>query len=175
LRANAKSLGIDPDQIGAVGGSAGGHLVGLIAAGSDVEAFQGNGGNQDFSSRLQAAIVLAGPLQLATGPVADRSRKEPQKSNANKWLGKTVDEAPELYKLASATTHLSKQCPPILFMAGEFDKPERNQATREALSQLGVETGIVVVPGGKHGCWNRHPFFLPMIDEMHQFLSRTLR
>jgi acetyl esterase/lipase len=174
LRAHAKALGVDPERIGAVGGSAGGHLVGLMAAAAQVESLQGEGGNQDYSSRLQSAIVLAGPLELAAGPVADRSRQEPQKSNANKWFGKTVDEAPELYKLASATTHLSEQCPPILFMAGEFDKPERNLETRRKLMSLGVETGIVVVRGGKHGCWNRHPFFLPMIDEMHLFFGRTL-
>ena len=27
---------------------------------------------------------------------------------------------------------------------------------------------------GKHGCWNRHPFFLPMIDDMHAFLAKQI-
>ena len=69
------------------------------------------------SSRLQAAVVMAGPMELATGPVAERSRNQPEQSNTNRWLGKTIDEAPELYRLASPFTHWSKESPPILVHA----------------------------------------------------------
>ncbi len=175
LRANAKKHFLDPSRIGAVGGSAGGHLVGVMATAPHLKEFQGNGGNADESSALQSAIVMAGPLELATGSVAKRSREQPKKSNSNKWLGKTIDEAPELYKKASPITHVTQKTPPILFMAGEFDKPERNKATRDKLKALGVETGIIVVKDGKHGCWNREPWFTPMVAEMDKFFRRTLR
>jgi acetyl esterase/lipase len=151
LRAHADEHGVDSRRIGAVGGSAGGHLVGLMATSTSITSLQGSGGNSDQSSQLQAAVVMAGPLELATGPVADRSRKEPELSNSNKWLGKTVDEAPELYRLASATTHLSASTPPILFMAGEHDKPARNIATRRRLHELGIQSDIRVYKNGKHG------------------------
>ena len=55
LRANAQRYHLDPDRIGAVGGSAGGHLVGLMASGWEVPELQGGGGQSDQSSRLQAA------------------------------------------------------------------------------------------------------------------------
>ncbi len=67
LRANAAKYGIDPDRIGAVGGSAGGHLVGLMATGWKEKTLQGDGGHADQSSRLKAAIVMAGPMQMTTG------------------------------------------------------------------------------------------------------------
>ena len=175
LRANAKKLGLDPNRIGAVGGSAGGHLVGLMAAAPHVAKLQSDGGKSKVSSQLQAAIVLAGPLELATGPVAERSRKQPKKSNSNRWLGKTVDEAPDLYRLASPYTHLSKKTPPMLFMAGDRDKPERNAATRKKLKTLGIATGIVVVKDAKHGCWNREPYFTPMVKEMDAWFRKHLR
>jgi len=175
LRANADKYHIDPQRIGAVGGSAGGHLVGLMATAPHVKEFQGTGGNPQQSSQLQAAVVLAGPLELATGPVAEKSRKDPKNSNANKWFGKTIDEASELYRQASPFTHVSKQTPPMLFMAGEFDHPERNQGTRDKLKTLGIETGIVVVKGGKHGCWNREPWFSPMVNDMDKFFRRSLK
>lgn len=175
LRANAKRFGIDPKRIGAVGGSAGGHLVGLMATAPNINEFQGNGGNADVSSTLQAAIVMAGPLELATGPVAEKSRKQPKQSNANKWFGKTIDEAPELYRKASPFTHVSKATPPLLFMAGELDKPERNAATRKKLTSLGIPTGIVVVAKGRHGCWNREPFFTPMVNEMDRWFRQHLK
>ncbi len=174
LRAHAKELQIDSQRIGAVGGSAGGHLVGLMATAPHVAEFQGTGGNQEQSSELQSAIVLAGPLELATGSVADKSRKDPENSNANKWFGKTIDEDLELYKRASPLRHVSRATPPILFMAGEFDYPERNEATRERLRALGIETGIIVVKDGKHGCWNWEPWFTPMAEDMDRFFQRTL-
>ncbi|MCA9164402.1 MAG: alpha/beta hydrolase, partial [Planctomycetales bacterium] len=104
LRANAERLRVDPQKIGAVGGSAGGHLVALMAAAPQVASLQGDGGNVDQSSALQAAVVMAGPLELTTGSVAERSRTGGDSSNANRWFGKTIDEAPELYELASPYT-----------------------------------------------------------------------
>lgn len=171
LRAHAADFGIDRQRIGAVGGSAGGHLVGLLAATARVTELQGNGGNQDASSAIQAAIVMAGPLELATGPVAEKSRKQPDQSNSNQWLGKTVDEAPELYRLASATSHLDATTPPMLFLVGELDQPPRNLAARQTLRELKVPTGIAVYKDGPHGCWNRSPWFDPMVDDMDQFFG----
>ena len=174
LRANAKQYGIDPKRIGAVGGSAGGHLVGLMATGSHVKELQGES-NDEQSSALQAAIVMAGPMELASGPVAEKSRNDPENSNSNKWLGKTVDESPELYKLASATTHITKDTPPILFMVGEHDQPLRNLATRQRLAELGTPTGVRVYADGKHGCWNRQPWFDVMVDDMDVFFREHLQ
>ena len=175
LRSQAKQYHVNPEQIGAVGGSAGGHLVGLMAAAPHVKALQGDAGHQDQSSALQAAIVMAGPMQMASGSVAERSRKNPKKSNSNQWLGKTIDEAPELYKLSDAYLHLSEKTPPLLFMTGEHDHPERNAPSREKLKSLGVKTGVKVYPNGKHGCWNQLPWFNDMVADMDQFFQEHLK
>ena len=173
LRANAKEYGIDPQRIGAVGGSAGGHLVGLMSTGWQEPELQGDGGHADRSSRLQAAIVMAGPMQMTTGSVADKSRKGD--ANANHWLGKTIDEAPALYALADAHLHISKQSTPILFMTGEHDTPERNQPSRDKLKEAGVWTGLKIYKDGKHGCWNRLPWFNTMLDDMDAFFKEHLK
>lgn len=175
LRGKAKQYHVNPQQIGAVGGSAGGHLVGLMAAAPHVNALQGDAGHQDQSSALQAAIVMAGPMQMASGSVAERSRKSPQKSNSNQWLGKTIDEAPALYELSDAYLHLSEKTPPLLFMMGEHDHPERNAPSREKLKSLGVTTGVKVYPNGKHGCWNQLPWFNDMVVDMDQFFQEHLK
>jgi acetyl esterase/lipase len=175
LRANAKEQGIDPERIAAVGGSAGGHLVGLVAAAPDLPELQGDGGNPEQPSRLQAAVIMAGPLDLTTGRVAERSRKDPTQSNTNRWLGKTIDEAPELYRLASPQTHLSASTPPILFLHGEFDHPELNASARSRLGELGVRTDVLVYAAGKHGCWNQHPWFELMVDDIDAFLTAALK
>lgn len=174
LKAHSKRLGIDPSRIGAVGGSAGGHLVGLMASGFKDPQLQGNGGNTKQSSKLKAAIVLAGPLQMLTGSVAANSRNKPTQSNSNRWLGKTVDEAPELYRLADAYEYIDNDCPPILFMTGEFDNPPRNQPSRDRLNALGIRTGINIYKDGKHGCWNQLPWFKDMVADMDTFFQETL-
>ncbi len=174
LRANAEKFKVDPQRIGAVGGSAGGHLAGLMAAAPHIPELQGDGGAAKQSSRLQAAIVMAGPMEMLTGPVAERSRKQPVRSNSNQWLGKSVDEAPELYRLADAHVQFSKDAPPVLFMVGEFDKPERNQPTRDKLKSLGVWTGLKVYKNGKHGCWNQLPWFNDMVADMDAFFKARM-
>ncbi len=175
LRDHAKELGIDPKRIGAVGGSAGGHLVGLMATGWENPKLKGAFDKSSRSARLQAAIVMAGPMQMSSGSVAERSRTPGSKSNSNIWLGKTVDQAPKLYDLADAHQQISPGDTPLLFMVGEHDKPERNEASRAALNKAGVWTGLKIYKDGKHGCWNRHPWFASMAADMDAFFKTQLR
>lgn len=174
IKANAHHYGIDAQRIGAVGGSAGGHLVGLMATGWDNPRLQRSPGFEEDAARLDVAIVMAGPLQMTTGSVATKSRDPKSGSNANVWLGKTVDEDPELYALADAHMQVSKGDSPLYFLVGEHDDPERNQATRNALSALGIANGLKVYKDGKHGCWNNHPWFAPMVDDMVEIFDRHL-
>lgn len=171
LRARAGDYGVDPERIFAVGGSAGGHLVGLMATAWDEPALQGSSGHAGVSSRPRAAIVMAGPMQMITGSVAERSRTvQPRnKSNSNVWLGGTIDEKPDLYRLADAYEHIDSRDCPILFMVGEHDQPERNEPSREKLRQAGVDTGVRVYAGGKHGCWNQLPWLKDMAADMDRF------
>ena len=174
LRANADRFGIDEGRIGAVGGSAGGHLVGLMASGWKNKNLQGDSGNPGQSSRLQAAIVMAGPLQMLTGSVAERSRKPESGSNSNVWLDATVDENPELYGLADAHAQIDNDTSPILFMCGEHDNPTRNELSRKKLEDAGVWTGLKIYKGGKHGCWNQLPWFGEMVADMDSFFQQQL-
>jgi gluconolactonase len=175
LRTNAERYGIDPNRIGAVGGSAGAHLVGLMATGHADPALQGEGGNPGVSSRLQAAIVMAGPMEMLTGSVAENSRKAEAKSNSNVWLGGTVDELPDLYRLADAHAHITADCPPILFMVGEHDNPERSAPSEQKLTEVGVWTGRKVYQNGEHGCWNLHPWFHQMAEDMDEFFREQMK
>lgn len=175
LRAHAEDYRVDSKRIGAVGGSAGGHLVGLLAATPHVAELHGNGGWADRTSALQAAIVMAGPLEMTTGSVAERSRQQPEKSNSNRWLRGTIDELPELYKLADAYQHISDKTPPMLFMVGEKDNPSRNEPAREKLRSLGVWTDLKVYKDGHHGCWNQLPWFNDMVADMDTFFRDHLQ
>jgi gluconolactonase len=175
LRAEAARYKIDPARIGAVGGSAGAHLVGLMAAAPQVSELQGTGGHADQSSKLQAAVLMAGPMELATGPIAERSRKGAGKSFTIVFLGKTIDEDQPLYELASPYTHFSKETPPLLFQTGELDNPSRDLPSIERLKGLGVWAEQKVYADGKHGCWMQPAWFGKMVDDMDAFFQAHLK
>ncbi|HEX3868365.1 MAG TPA: SMP-30/gluconolactonase/LRE family protein, partial [Gemmatimonadaceae bacterium] len=174
LRANADKYHVDSKRIGAIGGSAGAHLVGLMAASPDVKALQGDGGNAGQSSRLAAAVVMAGPMEMTTGSVAERSRSGGE-SNSNVWLGKTIDEEPALYLVASPYDHFTKNTPPLLFQTGELDNPDRDAPSITKLKSLGVWTEQKVYAGGKHGCWMQPAYFTTMVDDMDAFFQQHMK
>ncbi len=171
LRANAVTFGIDPAKIGAVGGSAGGHLVGLMATGWENKELQGDGGYPDQSSRLQAAVVMAGPMEMTTGSVAERSRNP----KSNIWLAGTIDEQPDLYALADAHLQINDKSSPILFMVGEHDNPARNQPSRDKLKANNVWTDVKIYADGKHGCWNQLPWQTEMVADMDQYFQAQFK
>lgn len=115
LRANAEKYGVDPDRIGVAGGSAGGHLSMMVGYAPDMPDLEGKGGNADTSSRVQAVVNLYGPTDLTT----DFART---KGVVIDFLdGKTFDDAPELYRLASPITHVTEDDPPTLILHGSID------------------------------------------------------
>ena len=91
------------------------------------------------------------------------------------WAGKTVDEAPDLYRLADAFEQIDSECAPILFMCGEHDQPERNEPARAKLKAAGVDTGLKVYADGKHGCWNQLPWFNDMVEDMDAYFATQLK
>ncbi len=115
LRANAEKYGVDQNRIGVAGGSAGGHLTMMVGYAPDTAELEGNGGNSDTSSRVQAIVNIYGPTDLTT-------QFARTKEIVMDFLGgKTFDEAPELYQLASPITHVTKDDPPTLILHGSID------------------------------------------------------
>ena len=65
VRANAKKYSVDPDRIGVTGGSAGGHLSLLVGLTDSASGLEGDSGNPDQSSRVQAVVNVFGPTDMA--------------------------------------------------------------------------------------------------------------
>ena len=134
MRANADKYHIDPDKIGVVGGSAGGHLALMIGYSSDVPELEGDGGHKGVSSRVQAVVDLYGPTDLTT----EFARN---KNLLLDFIGKPFAEAKEIYRQASPITHVSKDDPPTLILHGTIDQvvPIRQaDLLSEKLRDIGV-------------------------------------
>src|SRR5262249_44701972 len=65
LRANARKYNLDPDHIGVMGASSGGHLATLLGTAGQVKEFDAYGDHRDQSSRVQAVIDLFGLLRIS--------------------------------------------------------------------------------------------------------------
>ena len=145
LRANAPGYGIDPDNIGAIGLSAGGHLVALLATSGDVPELEGDGGNPNFSSRIWAAI----PMGAQTDFLSVRTREVSKaKEIWQKFLGGHQQEKLETYRLASPLQHLCKGDPPTWFITGGNDDPSTQaEKFRKASDSLGIPAQLTVIDG----------------------------
>ncbi len=174
LRAHADEYRLDPDRIGGVGGSAGGHLTGMVATtGHDPEKFEEAQNSPGQSAALQAAVLMgAGVDQVSRVKEAKNQRIE----NCVIFFGAEFSENPDIYAQGSPITHVSEQTPPLLFLDGEFDNPgERYVEMRKKLDALGVTNEFVMIPGAKHGQWGREPWLTPFVEAVDNFFRERLQ
>lgn len=174
VRANAPRFGLDPARIGAWGGSAGGHLVGMLAGTLPAERFLGSE-LKEVSSAVQATCIMAGPTDLTNEKFVEALRRAKEKSNSYQWMGKLYDDAPDLYREASPMTHFTRTTGPVLFLTGDLDNPERDNAGMEKLKSLSVPTKQVVLKDARHGCWMQHPGFEQCVEAVDAWFKEYLK
>ena len=174
LRANAGEYGIDPDRIGAMGHSAGGHLVALLATSGDVEKFDTTGDFSHVSSRIQAAVPMGARTDLMSEHNGEITRSE-KGAIWRQFLGGSQDQSPRIYELASPLTHLTADDPPMKFLTGEFDDEVTRATTfRSKATELGVKTDVRVFEGGGHGFFNTAETYAEMVNEVAEFLRTSM-
>jgi acetyl esterase/lipase len=154
-RANAKKYGIDPDKIGVIGESAGGYLVAIMGTSGGDSYFEGDGPYREYSSNVQAVVDLFGPIDFALKG-ASASNKDQNTANdpRSKFLGKPVQEAPELVKKANPVTYVDANDPPTLMIHGEKDTGvviQQSELLFDALTKVGVRARLVCVKNAGHG------------------------
>lgn len=148
LRTNAAKYQVDPERIGAVGFSAGGHLsllLGLTGPGDGLDGDEG----ETTSSRVQAVVNYFGPSDLKASDIPDIC-----KPWIRDFLGGSPDEKPEAAAKSSPLTFVSKDDPPILTFQGTKDNlVPFNQALKlaDAMSAAGVAGRVELMVGAGHG------------------------
>jgi len=118
MRSNADTLRVNPNTIGVGGGSAGGHLSLLVGYCDSTASFDNSGGHPGISSKVQCIVDLYGPSDLTTDFVRQNKLAGALVSG---FLGKSIDEAPELYSRASPINYVSANVPPTLILHGTVD------------------------------------------------------
>ena len=154
LRANAAKYNVDPNRIGCWGSSAGGHLVACLGTMDDAR-FEGRGGYEGVSSRVQAVVDYCGPADMTEGSAGIQGAKEGEDAKAPLGLfGKPFKKNPELWRNGSPIVYVKPGCPPFLIVHGDADKTvpfAHSERLEAALKKAGVPVQLLRVKGGGHG------------------------
>lgn len=170
MRANAAKIGVDPERIVVLGGSAGGHLAMMLGYTPDDPAFEGQSGTPGVSSRVAAVVDLYGPADLTT-PFGQAA------SVVWDFLGKKYDEDPELWRRASPLFHLKKGAPPTLVFHGTIDDTvpiDQGDSLVAKLRELGVPHEYHRLEGWPHTLDAARPMNEFCRDQIERFLKKHL-
>lgn len=141
LRAHAAKYQIDPDHIGAIGGSAGGHLVAMLAVADATDGLDPSTPNNAHSGRIQAVVPMYGVHDLIA------------QASVRKLLEDLSEADRELCRSASPVTFVDREDPPALILHGTQDHlvPVRqSELLHAALQKAGVASELLIIPDAPH-------------------------
>ena len=175
LRANAKNYGIDPEHIGAMGLSAGGHLTALLATSSGVQELEGSGGHDEISSAIQAAVPMGAQTDLESDRTREISAMEDRGQIWRQFLSGSQQDKLETYRLASPLYHLDSDDPPCWLITGENDDPSTHaDVLRDRMTELGIESGLTVIKDAPHPFLGKQDWFDQTIQVADDFFREHL-
>ncbi|HEX3448015.1 MAG TPA: alpha/beta hydrolase [Isosphaeraceae bacterium] len=171
LKVNAKKYRIDPDRIGAMGFSAGGHLAMMLGLTSPNDGLEGDVSAGAPDSRVKAVVNYFGPTDLGAKDIPDIC-----KPLVKDFLGGSPQDRPDAAAKASPLTFVSKDDAPVLTFQGTKDSlVPYNQAIKlaEAMNSAGVPGRVELILGADHGWAGAE--MARTVNETFGFLDRYLK
>ncbi len=171
LRKNADRFQLDTEHIGAIGGSAGGHLTALLAVsgpnvGLDPEV------DGEYCCRVQAAVPMY-PHCASTW----EGRVPPVPYPTLPMFTKPQAEAPELWDSASPIKQLSEDDPPMLILHGTADTTtplDQSKRLNEAAQKIGLQSELIIVDDAPHS-FHLQPKQRDLRPEVLRFFGKHLK
>jgi len=144
VRTRAAEFGVDPQQIGIMGFSAGGHLTGFTALQSQRQLYAGSDSIEKASARPDFSVLLFPVVSLRKPFVKTRTRRE--------IVGETPSTAAQ--DEWSLDTYASAGAPPTIIFAAADDPttpPGHGILLFEKLNAAGASAELHLFRDGGHG------------------------
>lgn len=174
IKKEIAAYGGDPDFVAVTGGSAGGHLSALAALSQNAAVFQPGFEQEDTS--VVAGVPLYGVYDLV-----DRNGDSP-KSQEEFWrrlvLGRSREEAYEIYDQGSPLSWVGPDAPPMFVLHGALDTftaPAQARAFAAALAAVSQQSVVHAELPGTHHCWDLLPSLRTAytVHAVERFLTHT--
>lgn len=172
LRANAAQRGLDANRIGAIGGSAGGHLVALLGTSAGHPELEGPRGNAELSSRPAAVVAMA--------PLTDfrLTWSQPNGKDGVAFLGPGLTADDRRLLLASPVTHVTSTAAALLLIHSRIDSEvpyQQSLALKARYDAVGRPVELISFEAAPHDFWNYSSWFPEAMGHAIAFFRRTLR
>ena len=172
FKSHAAEYGMDPGRIGAVGSSAGGHLVALLATIGPRDRLGSEGEHLPGDTRPQAVACY--------NPVLDFLEEPRVWPHGLLFLGALPEQARATYTEAGPALRVTGNEPPFLFLYGNQDEltPEiKSRAMVGRLAAFGIPVEVAFFHGMAHGFGYRlrSPEQKRAARVVADFFNRTLR
>lgn len=168
IRAHAEEYGIDPERIGAIGQSAGGHLVACL--GTRDTRDNSDAALAGYSSRVECVVNMCGPSDLTDVQSAQGEQI------VRGFLGKEGEALQAAARDASPLFFVDGKSAPMLLIHGQKDDlvpPSHAEKLYAALQKAGVEAEYLNFPEAGHS-FTRKEDAEKMITTMIAFLKKQL-
>jgi acetyl esterase/lipase len=163
VRAKAADLGLDPERIGLMGDSAGGHLAALVGLAPDQFTAEYRGDpNYAVPANVKAVIGFYGAYDMLAQWHHDQIAR-PRDQIAEKYLGASPMQNRRVYFDSSPISYatIDRNRARFLLIHGTaddvVDPATQSQAFQNALNQAGIYVRRFVIPGAGH-FWASDPF-----------------